>query len=90
MSRHSLFSLRPRAVAASAWLALFAAAQALAAPLDLHLPQLHGPPSPPDLLLIGAGVVLVLALGFALMRRPTRTPNAHDGPDLRWWKNPPE
>ena len=90
MSSHSLFSLPPRAVAASAWLALSAAPPALAAPLDFHWPQLHWPPSPPDLLLIGSGVVLVIALGFALMRRPTRTPHTQEGPDLRWWKNPPE
>ena len=90
MSSHSLLSRRARAVAASAWFSLSTAAPALAAPLDLHWPQLHWPPSPPDMLLIGSGVVLILALGFALMRRPTRAPHVQEGPDLRWWKNPPE
>lgn len=90
MSSHSLLHLRPRAMAASAWLALSTATPALAAPLDLHWPQLHWPPSPPDVLLIGSGVVLVLALAFALTRRPPRTSRAPEGSDLRWWKNPPE
>ena len=90
MSSHTLRFLRSRSVAASAWLALCAAAPAVAAPIDLHWPQIHWPPSPPDMLLIGSGLVLVLALGIALTRRPARTSRAPEGPDLRWWKNPPE
>ena len=89
MSSHPLFALRPRSVAATAWLALCAAAPALSAPLDFHLPQISWPPSPPDMLLIGSGVVLVIALAFALTRRQTRVPRTPEGEDLRWWKNPP-
>ncbi len=90
MSSHSLLPPRSRAVAATAWLALSAATPAMAAPIDLHWPQLQWPPSPPDMLLIGSGIVLVLALAFALIRRPSRPSRAPEGPDLRWWKNPPE
>ncbi len=90
MSSHTLLNLRPRSVAAMAWLALCAAAPAVAAPIDLHWPQIHWPPSPPDMLLIGSAGVLVLAVALALMRRPSRAPRTPEGPDLRWWKNPPE
>jgi hypothetical protein len=90
MSSHPLHHPRARSVAAMAWLALCAAAPAAAAPIDLHWPQIHWPLSPPDLLLIGSGGVLVLALALALMRRPTRAPRNPEGPDLRRWKNPPE
>jgi len=65
---------------------------AFAAPLDIHWPEISftWPPSPPDMLLIGSGIVLVLALAFAITRSSLRKQPpvvAHD--DLRWWKNPP-
>jgi hypothetical protein len=88
MSSHPLHHPRARSVAAMAWLSLCAAAPA--APIDLHWPQIHWPLSPPDLPLIGSGGVLVLALVLALMRRPTRARRSLEGPDLRWWKNPPD
>ena len=65
---------------------------ALAAPIDIHWPEITftWPPSPPDMLLIGSGIVLVLALGFAITRSSLRKePPAPSHEDLRWWKNPP-
>lgn len=81
---------RARATAAGAWVALATATPALAAPVEFNWPHINltWPPSTPDMLLIGSGVVLILALGFALTGRHTRTPPAPQGPDLRWWKNP--
>jgi len=86
-------ALRDRMAACAAGLAV--STSAVAAPIDIHWPDITftWPPSPPDMLLIGSGIVLVLALLFALMR--SGSSNAHrqqapQGPDLRWWKNPPD
>lgn len=91
-------SWRYRAAPYSAGLALTASTSALAAPIDIHWPDITfaWPPSPPDMLLIGSGIVLVLALLFALMRSggsgrsSPRSQQAPQGADLRWWKNPPD
>jgi hypothetical protein len=72
--------------------ALALSTPALAAPIDIHWPEITftWPPSPPDMLLIGSGIVLVLALGFAITRSGLRKePPAPSHEDLRWWKNPP-
>ena len=83
-------SWRQRITACGAGLAL--STPALAAPIDIHWPEITftWPPSPPDMLLIGSGIVLVLALGFAITRSSLRKeapPPSEE--DLRWWKNPP-
>jgi hypothetical protein len=83
-------SRRQRITACSAGLVL--STSALAAPIDIHWPEITftWPPSPPDMLLIGSGIVLVLALGFAITRSSLRKePPAPSHEDLRWWKNPP-
>lgn len=86
-------SWRQRAAACGAGFAAMASTSALAAPIDIHWPEitLTWPPSTPDMLLIGSGLVVVLVLLFAFMRsgssRSHRPPAAHS-PDLRWWKNP--
>jgi hypothetical protein len=83
-------SWRQRLTALSAGLAL--STPAFAAPLDIHWPEITftWPPSPPDMLLIGSGIVLVLALGFAITRSSLRKPpQVAAQEDLRWWKNPP-
>ena len=93
MNSHSS-SLRRKLAACSAAIAAAASVSAHAAPIELHWPEitLAWPPSPPDMLLIGSGLVLVLGLLFALLRSNTHERRAPppQGPDLRWWKNPPE
>ena len=84
-------SWRQRIMACVAGLSV--STSALAAPIDVHWPEITftWPPSPPDMLLIGSGIVLVLALGFAITRSSVRKQppaSAHDE-DMRWWKNPP-
>lgn len=88
MARFFPSSGRVRATAA--WLALATATPALGATIQFDWPHfnLTWPPSTPDMLLIGSGVIMILALGFALTRRHSRTPPAPHGHDLRWWKNP--
>ena len=86
---------RHRLAACATGLAVTASTSAFAAPLDIHWPEITftWPPSPPDLLLIGSGIVLVLALLFALMRSGSSGARKHEAPqgaDLRWWKNPPD
>ena len=89
MSFHFL-SWRQRLAGTCAGLAF--ATPAFAAPLDIHWPEITftWPPSPPDMLLIGSAIVLVLALAFAITRSSLRKPPPVAAQqDLRWWKNPP-
>jgi hypothetical protein len=87
-------SWRDRVAACAAGLGVTASTSALAAPIDIHWPEITftWPPSPPDMLLIGSGIVLVLALLFALIRSGSGAHKQHapQGTDLRWWKNPPD
>jgi hypothetical protein len=41
-----------------------------------------------DWLLMGALVVLAVAIAVRLMRRDTSTDGRTDAHDLRWWRNP--
>ena len=63
---------------------------ALAAPLAL--PSFHFDITtipPRDLLLFGSIALLVIALTAKVIRDKQDTEPPPQGPDLRWWKNPP-
>ena len=81
----------PRSLVAGAVANLAAVAPALAAP-SLGLPSLPFDITtipPRDFLLFGSIALLVIALTAKVIRdRHDRVPPP-EGPDLRWWKNPP-
>ena len=62
---------------------LCAAMPALAATLDFPMPL-----STRDILLVGALVLLLVALGVRLTRRVDSRDSLPDAPDMRWWRNP--
>ena len=78
----------PRSLAAAAFVNLSVMAPAFAAP-TFSLPFDITAFGTRDWLLYGSIALLVIALAAKVIRDHYHTEPTPQGPDLRWWKNPP-
>ena len=78
----------PRSIVAAVVVNVTLIAQALAAP-SFTLPFNLNSMGPRDLLLYGSIALLVVALVAKVIRDRHEADVVPQGPDLRWWKNPP-
>jgi len=78
----------PRSIVAAVVVNFTMIAQALAAP-SFALPFNLSSMSTRDLLLYGSIALLVIGLIAKVIRDRQHSDVVPEGPDLRWWKNPP-